>query len=450
MKMKTVFALVAAGLLYGMAPAAGDSDLSSNPTIERARVLVVAGSFDAALAVLRPLERDGPNRIDVLFLTGLAAIGASRRPELPEGERARLLDEAIAALRAILIDRPGLVRVRLELARAFFLKGEDDLSRGHFERVLAGRPLPAVAANINRFLAAMRARKRWTGYVGAALAPDSNIGAASEADIIYIHGLPFNRGADAGTKSGVGLTVWGGSEYQYPLSERLRLRAGADAARREHAGRAFDQTFAAVHLGPRWLLDANSEASLLATARRNWIAEKPQDHALGGRLEVKRRLTRRLTAHGRASWESRVFRSRKHLNGPLVAASAGGTWVVSPTVRFDAVAGYGRERPRAEVWRNTTLWARTDVSVALPLGFTLGGGGEVRATRYRGRWFPFTPDGASRRDRTRILRATALNRSLTVLGFSPQLVLVNEARFSNAQLYDYRRNRAELRLQRLF
>ena len=28
-----------------------------------------------------------------------------------------------------LIDRPGLVRVRLELARAFFLKGEDSLAR---------------------------------------------------------------------------------------------------------------------------------------------------------------------------------------------------------------------------------------------------------------------------------------------------------------------------------
>ena len=36
--------------------------------------------------------------------------------------------------------RPGLVRVRLELARAFFLKGEDSLARSHFERVLAGKP----------------------------------------------------------------------------------------------------------------------------------------------------------------------------------------------------------------------------------------------------------------------------------------------------------------------
>ena len=112
--------------------------------------------------------------------------------------------------------------------------------------------------------------------------------------------------------------------------------------------------------------------------------------------------------------------------------------------------GYGRERPQEHVWRNATRWARAGVTVALPEGFTVGGGGELRRTDYRGRWYPFVLDGSAREDRTRILRVSVLNRSLTVFGFSPQLVLVNEARSSNAQLYDYKRNRAELRIQRLF
>ena len=59
-------------------------------------------------------------------------------------------------------------------------------------------------------------------------------------------------------------------------------------------------------------------------------------------------------------------------------------------------------------------------------------------------------DGSAREDETRILRLSLLNRAFTVFGFSPQLVLVNEERTSNAQLYDYQRNRAELRFQRLF
>ncbi len=47
------------------------------------------------------------------------------------------LDEAIAAFRSLLITQPELVRVRLELARAFFLKEEDgqELWRDMIRRV---------------------------------------------------------------------------------------------------------------------------------------------------------------------------------------------------------------------------------------------------------------------------------------------------------------------------
>ena len=42
------------------------------------------------------------------------------------------------------------------------------------------------------------------------------------------------------------------------------------------------------------------------------------------------------------------------------------------------------------------------------------------------------------------------NRSFSAFGFSPELVLVNEVRRSNAQLHDYGKNRAELRFVRQF
>ena len=80
----------------------------------------------------------------------------------------------------------------------------------------------------------------------------------------------------------------------------------------------------------------------------------------------------------------------------------------------------------------------------------MGGSGELRWTNYEGNWFPFTRDGAPREDRTRILRATVHNRAFTLYGFSPQLVVTNEARDTNAQLYDYKRTRAELRAVRQF
>ena len=124
--------------------------------------------------------------------------------------------------------------------------------------------------------------------------------------------------------------------------------------------------------------------------------------------------------------------------------------MILPILRADGAAGYARERPKSERWRNASRWLRLGVSVALPLGFNVGGSGELRWTNYEGNWFPFTRDGAPREDRTRILRATVHNRAFTLFGFSPQLVVTNEARDTNAQLYDYKRTRAELRAVRQF
>ena len=444
-------------LLATPAPAwsADDVDPPSSSTpggadVSGAQALVKAGKFEEALIVLRLLALVYPGQTDILFLTGLAAIEASRKPGVSEEARYTLLDEAIAALRTMLIDRPGLVRVRLELARAFFLKGEDSLARGHFERVLAGKPLAPVVANVQRFLAEIRVRRRWTMYLGAAMSPDSNIGGASDEQIIYINDLPFRRDAEELTTSGIGVSVWTGGEYQHPLGDRLRLRLGGDLSRQDYGGSRFDQTFVSAHTGPRWLVDKDTDVSLVANARRRWTGTAPSYDDLGVRVEAGRRLTPRIRVSGRASWYRRDHRTRDFLDGPILNFSLSGSWVILPILRADGAAGYDRERPKSERWRNASRWLRLGASVALPLGFTVGGRGELRWTDYEGSWFPFTRDGAPRKDRTRILRATVHNRAFTLFGFSPQLVVTNEARDTNAQLYDYKRTRAELRAVRQF
>ena len=432
-------------------PAASPApEVSGAAGIAEARALIRQGRFAGALGVLRPLAGNRGVDTNVLFLIGLAAIGESQRPSVAEADRDALLDEAIASLRTMLVDRPDLVRVRLELARAFFLKGEDSLSRDHFEHVLAGKPPPPVVANVQRFLSRIRARRGWSMYVGAAVAPDTNIGGTSDERIIYIRGLPFRRDAEDLTTSGVGISVWTGGEYQYPLGERLRLRAGGGISRREYSGDKFDRLFVSGHAGPRWLAGKNTEVSLLASARRRWTANEPNHDDLGLRAEAGHRFTRRVTANVQAAWHDRRYRKRTFLDGPVLDFSLGGAWVITPTVRADAATGYGRERPETERWRHTRRWLRAGVTVALPLGFTVGGSSELRWTDYEGNWGFYTPGGEPRADRTRSLRVSVHNRAFTILGFSPQISLVNEVRTTNAQLYDYTRTGGELRFVRQF
>ena len=418
------------------------------------QALIGQGRFEEAIVALRPLLRQEEVDPNLLFLYGLASLEASQRPNRTDDEREILLNEAIGAFHAMLVAAPGLVRVRLELARAFFLKGEDDLARRHFEAVLAGGVPEPVVANVRGFLAAMEARDRWSFNLGAALAPDSNIGAGSEERTIYIHvfgqPLPFERDAEELTTSGIGVAVWGGAEYQVPLAERWRLRAGGEAARREYSGSDFDQFYLATHLGPRWLADRDTQASLLASARQRWLGTQPDNRAFGARLEVGHRINPRVTLSGRASWHDRRYRTQPLLDGPIMDASLRGSWVVTPTVRAELSAGYGQERPESLSHRNRSRWVGAGVSVILPLGFTVGGGGELRWTDFEGEWPPHTPPGEDRADRTQSLRLSIHNRALTVYGFSPEIVVVNEARETNAQLYDYQRTHGELRFVRLF
>ena len=388
------------------------------------------------------------------FRAGMEALAAAHAATDREA-RDEKLDEAIAAFRAILVDRPELVRVRLELGRAFFLKQEDTLARRHFEQVLAGDVPPAVAANIQRFLRIMRARRRWEAWFGAAIAPDSNLNAASGERTVFLDTqfgrLPFTLDDPATPESGLGLSVWSGGEYQYPLAPRWRLRSGANANIREYKGRDFDRYFLSAHLGPRRLIDARTEASLLATVDRQWTAGVPETDRFGLRLEAEHRLTPRLAMFARANAARRNCRDCNHLDGPEGDVLLGAAWAALPILRLNGNAGWSWSRANQEHWRNSGPRAGIGATLALPAGFTLGLRASLQRTEYEGRGFRHnTIDRQPREDETQSLSLSVHNRAFTLAGFSPRLSLVREERDTNAQALDYKRNRAELSFVRQF
>ncbi len=426
---------------------------SVDAVMAEARALLDARRFDEALALLRPLTATDQIYADVVFLFGLAAIEASRlRSE--EAEREALLDEAIAALHTMLTVRPDLARVRLELARAFFYKEEDGLARRHFERVLAGDVPDAVKANVRRFLAQIRARRRWTAYLGASLVPDTNIGGASDDEIIYIEvfgtELPFRRNEQDLQTSGVGVSVWTGAGYEHPVTDRLRLRSGVDVSVKDHAGGRFDDAYLAVHAGPRWFVDARTELSVLANASRRWAGGSVDHNAAGARIETRRRLTDRVWANVHASWLDRDYRGGTRQDGPVVDLVLSGTWRLGPTVSANSAFGYSEQRPHDSQFENRSRRVRVGFNAALPRGFSLGGNAQVRWTDYPDHRFVRNSQHGLRKDRTQTLSASLYKRDLTVYGFSPQLVVTHEQRNSNEQGLDFVGNRAELRLVRQF
>ncbi len=133
---------------------------SISEKVEEARLLVAIGHFDEVRSMLRAYREAGSTDADLLFVLGLASAGKVQHVQVQEPERQALLDEAVAAFRAVLAARPGYVRARIELATTFFLIKDDLAARKHFEQALAEELPSWVAENIRLFLARMDARKR--------------------------------------------------------------------------------------------------------------------------------------------------------------------------------------------------------------------------------------------------------------------------------------------------
>lgn len=423
--------------------------MTADTEIDAAAALLRQGRWEAAFALLRPRAAD-ERAAKLLFDTGMATLGAAHRPGIAEVERDALLDVAIAAFRAMLVADPGLDRVRLELARAFFAKGEDGLAARHFERVLAGEPPEAVAGRVRLFLAELRARRRWSLHAGLALAPDTNIAAASDERIIHVWGLPFHRDERELPESGVGVSLWAGGEYRLPLDERRSLRIGGDVWRREYRNSEFDRMTVSAHAGPLWRIGPDTEASVLAVASRHWAAGRIDSRDIGLRVEGWHRLTRRASVNLRASHLERRYRERGTLDGPVNDIALGGQFLAGATVRLHGAVGWSRERPKDETRRHAARRVQAGIEAALPLGITVGGGATLRWTDWEGDWFPFTDGGEARRDRTRVLRLDLHHRDLTLGGFSPRLSLARETRTSNAQAHGYERSFLELSFVRQF
>ena len=440
--------------LAAEAPVPGSVESDLNAAVD----LLLQGEVEEAVAVVRPhLSRDA-RAVDLLFEAGTAMLGSAQATHPSQAAaREALLDASTILFRAILAEHPDFVRVRLDLARAFFLLGRDGLARRHFERALAANPPAPVVANINLHLAEIRARRRWSGHFGMALAPDTNIGAASASETIWINfqgrPLDFTRSEEDRKRSGVGIALWAGGERQEPLAPNWRLRLGGDIFLRDYSGSRFDRMGLGGHVGPRWLIGPRAEASLLLAARRDWQAGEPSSRSLGFRLEASRRLSPRLSGRFGASWTEKRHDESTHLDGPATDLSAGLSWAATPILQTDIRAGWARERPdESEDLHSRTHWVSLGANAALPRGFSVSGTLTGRWTDYEGpgRLPANVLDGMPREDVTRSARISVLKRDFTIRGFSPQLSVTHERRESNAQQADYRRTGAEISFVRQF
>jgi tetratricopeptide (TPR) repeat protein len=411
------------------------NSLSSGDLLEQARHAIAHGELDAAGDLLSRVEGDDFDLNDFDFLRGTLAM---RRGDY---------GTAIAAFRAILRRSPGLQRVRLDLARAYFLAGDDAAARHHFDRAAAAGLPTRVQQRVDDYLDRMKRRKRWSINVTIGIAPDSNINAATASNIVHIYGLPFHLDPSARKTSGIGISGQLGAAYHLPLTNALQLRIAGRIDEMNYSGKSFDHRTLSGSVGPRFLANKSAEVTFLVTGLRRWYGGAGYSRGIGGRITTRTRLMPRLILGGSVDLYQMTYDRALSLDGPQFALGTFLTYRLDARSAIRLDVAYLREWTRSKPNRNNRYVMAAQYTRHLPWEFVIDLSGSLGIVRHDA---PYPAFGATRRDVTARYDIGLSNKHLDLFGFTPVISLGRDHRWSNISLFDYRRSRLEFSVRRNF
>jgi outer membrane protein len=396
--------------------------------IQTAKALMLNGRTADARSLLQDLAKQHRNSNDIDFLLGMLAVDS------------RDYDLAVRHFRAMLVREPRAVRVRLEPARAFYLKRDYDNAFRQFQFARAGKLPPGAGATIDRFLAAIRREKSWSYSFSVAVAPDTNINNGTSAREVELFGLPFELSEDTRRRSGIGAAIEAGAELAPRISEHVRLKVGGALLRREYEGKEFDDTTVALYAGPRLMLD-KWDLSATGTAFQRRFGGSRLNEGFGVKIDGTYYKDAR-TALSLSLAAQQIRYPRYPLQtGPAYSAWAGFIRALTPSSSLNARIGVSRKTARVP---ELASWSQ---SFSVGYYRDLAGGFSIYAEPGFTRSHYDAADPffeARRKDNVSELRLAVLNRRIVMQGFTPRVSFTLTRRKSTIELFDYTQRRIEL------
>lgn len=386
----------------------------------------------------RAPQRLGEPEFDLAF--GIAAIHAGRP------------SEGVLALERFLLLQPGHEAARVELARGYFLMGDDARAREELEAALARGPPAAVARVIREHLAALRERESrrrptFAAYVEAGGGYDSNPRAGVDNALITLPVFGEVTVPDAGVR--VGDRAWqlaGGLRATLPVVGRTVFFLNAHAERLRYAEqRDFDQDLFAGSSGfmSRW-----RDVTWRAGASRGYqrLGRVPYRHNHGGFADVSLALgARDAVSAGLQAGKLEYAGANAVRDSDFGAIALGWRhgFAHAWNPQMELAMNGGRERnvsaARQDLSRDMA-GARVAFAVAPWADWLVAVGVTYQSSRYR------EPDAVletTREDRY-VAADLALSWAVTP-GLALRLELTEAKNRSNLALYEHRRRTAMLR-----
>lgn len=397
-----------------------------NP-LDQARIAITTGRWEDAKKILYTVPEDGVDINDLDFLRGTLAADCGD------------YDTAIKNFRAILARNPSLNRVRLDLARVFFLDGDYAVAEYHFRLAEAAGLPPAVQANVDKFLDEIKRRKKWTADVSFGLEPSTNINSATSAQTVDLYGTPYQLSQSAQKTSGVGVVGSLSGSYQFDVTPNSRLIVGSSASGTDFIQKDFDDNSVNAFIGPRILIGKASEMTVEATATERWYGGQEYYTGGGGRVEGKTTLNPRLQLDGAVAVQQLNYSpSFSIYTGPVTTASAGATYGLDAQsfVRLDTAIIH--EQTAVTAFRDTQYYIGPSYYREFPHGFIGNIGANADFAYFDA---PLAAFGLTRHDTTLNYQVGISNRAFTLFGFMPVVTYIHTDRYSDIPIYAFNSDR---------
>ena len=408
-------------------------------TADDVRALLERGDARAAYDLARRApQRLGEPAFDLHF--GIAAVNAWHA------------SEGVLALERFLLLFPDHDGARLELARGYFLIGEDARAKEEFELALARKPAPEAVRVIDEYLDALRERQsryRPTAmaYVEAGFGYDSNPRAGVDNPLIT---LPIFgevtvdesgvRRSDRTTQYGAGFRVTG------PLADRLVAFAAGQADVVQYPDETdFNQRAYAGSVGVagQWL---KQSWRIGGSAAYQTLGGRPYRRTSGAFADWARPIDPRLLVSAGIQAGKLDYQGANVVRNSDFATLAVGlrrAFDLRLQPMLDLSANVGRERnvndDRQDLSRDV-YGGRVGVTVAPFAAWTLGAAGVYQRSRYH------EADAVLETTRADRYWAGDFNIAWTpVRGLTVRAEFSDARNESNLALYEYRRRTAIIR-----
>ena len=422
-------------------PAARDIHISDEQGLGLAAELFNAGQLEAAMQIYNLLLQSRQQEISTEAAFILSQIYVGKED----------YNQAIELLIGILNRFPSLARVRLELARAYFLNENWEDARFHFELVKGGKDIPPeVIANVDLFLQAIRRQKNWSLELGLGYVPDSNLNQSSgntEECIATSLGLFCRELEDEKSGHGARLNVTG--NYYWKLSKNFGIRNTLGIYLTEYGQSDYDDYILYAASGPR-LLFGDSELSLQPTYTRRMYGGESYSESHGLRLDMQNDFGRLILASGGA------FKKNSYAKGYVHSELKGQEYqyyliprlILSSQSFVQAGLEFTRDETENDIygsdrWRYSLGWY-----YFFKHGFSLFVEGSLtQATYHAGKWYITEDhlfDFAKRRDLIKSLTVELGTNIWEGQGIRPTLQYTYTRQDSNIWSHEYDRHRVNL------